>query len=127
MSRVVLDASALLALLNQEQGAERVAPLMADAAISTVNLAEVTTRLALAGMPEAAIRETLALLPMELISFDSDQAIEVGLLAPATRASGLSLGDRACLILARILEATAVTADQAWTNIEGRPPIDLIR
>lgn len=127
MSRVVLDASALLALLNQEQGAERVAPLLADAAISTVNLAEVTTRLALAGMPEAAIQETLALLPMELISFDSDQAIEVGLLAPATRASGLSLGDRACLILARILEATAVTADQAWANIEGRPPIDLIR
>jgi len=127
VSKAVLDASALLALLNQEEGAERVAPLLADAAISTVNLAEVTTRLALAGMPEAAIRETLALLPLESVPFDSEQAVQVGLLAPATRASGLSLGDRACLVLARRLDATAVTADHAWTGIEGGAAIDLIR
>ncbi len=64
--------------------------------ISTVNLAEVITRLALAGMPETAIREALALLPLESVSFDVGQAIEVGLLAPTTRPSGPSLGDRAC-------------------------------
>lgn len=127
MSRVVLDASALLALLNQEEGAERVAPFLADAVISTVNLAEVVTRLALAGMPETAIREALALLPLESVPFDVGQAIEVGLLAPTTRPSGLSLGDRACLILARRLDATAVTADQAWVGIDAGVAVELIR
>lgn len=127
MSRVVLDASALLALLNQEEGAERVAPFLADAVISTVNLAEVVTRLALAGMPETAIRETLALLPLESVPFDVGQAIEVGLLAPMTKPSGLSLGDRACLVLARRLDATAVTADQAWVGIDAGVAVELIR
>ena len=127
MSRVVLDASAILALLNQEEGAERVAPFLADAVISTVNLAEVVTRLALAGMPETAIREALALLPLESVPFDVGQAIDVGLLAPTTRPSGLSLGDRACLILARRLDATAVTADQAWMGIDAEVAVELIR
>lgn len=127
MSRVVLDASALLALLNQEDGAELIAPFLADAVISTVNLAEVVTRLALAGMPETAIREALALLPLESVPFDVGQAIEVGLLAPTTRPSGLSLGDRACLVLARHLDATAVTADQAWVGIDAGVAVELIR
>lgn len=127
MSRVVLDASAILALLNQEEGAERVAPFLSDAVISTVNLAEVVTRLALAGMPETAIRETLALLPLESVPFDVGQAIEVGLLAPMTKPSGLSLGDRACLVLARRLDATAVTADQAWVGIDAGVAVELIR
>ncbi|CBE67679.1 MAG: type II toxin-antitoxin system VapC family toxin [Candidatus Methylomirabilis oxygeniifera] len=127
MSKAVLDASALLALLNQEEGAERVAPFLSDAVISTVNLAEIVTRLALAGMPETAIRETLAFLPLESVPFDIGQAIEVGLLAPTTKPSGLSLGDRACLILARRLDATAVTADQAWVNIDAGVAVELIR
>ena len=127
MSRAVLDASALLALLNQEEGAERVAPFLADAVISTVNLAEVVTRLALAGMPEAAIREALALLPLESVPFDVEHAVEVGLLAPATRPSELSLGDRACLVLARRLGAIAVTADQAWGGIDTGVAVELIR
>lgn len=127
MSRVVLDASALLALLNQEDGAELIAPFLADAVISTVNLAEVVTRLALAGMPETAIREALALLPLESVPFDVGQAIEVGLLAPTTRPSGLSLGDRACLVLARHLDATVVTADQAWVGIDAGVAVELIR
>lgn len=78
-------------------------------------------------MPEAAIRETLALLPLEPVPFDDEQAVQVGLLAPATRASGLSLGDRACLVLARLLDATAITADYAWIGIESGTTIDLIR
>ncbi|HWQ68989.1 MAG TPA: type II toxin-antitoxin system VapC family toxin [Patescibacteria group bacterium] len=127
MSKAVLDASALLALLNQEEGAERVAPFLADTVISTVNLAEVVTRLALAGMPETAIRETLAFLPLESVPFDVGQAIEVGLLAPTTKPSGLSLGDRACLVLARRLNATAVTADQAWVGIDAGVAVELIR
>jgi PIN domain nuclease of toxin-antitoxin system len=127
VNKAVLDASALLALLNQEEGADRVSSLLTDAVISTVNLAEVAARLALAGMPEEAIRETLALLPIDLIPFDADQAVQVGLLAPATRSSGLSLGDRACLVLARLLDATAVTADRTWTSVASGTRIECIR
>ncbi len=127
MSRAVLDASALLALLNQEAGAERVAHFLTDAVISTVTLAEVVTRLALAGMPESAIREALDLLPVESVPFDAESGIEVGLLAPTTRSSGLSLGDRACLVLARRLSAAAVTADQAWVGLDVGVPVELIR
>lgn len=127
MSRVVLDASALLAMLNQEDGAERVTPFLSDAVISTVNLAEVVTRLALTGMPETAIRDALAILPLESVPFDVGQAIEVGPLAPTTRPSWLSLGDRVCLVLARRLDATAVTADQAWVGIDAGVAVELIR
>ncbi|MDE2058165.1 MAG: hypothetical protein KGL31_12530 [candidate division NC10 bacterium] len=87
-SKAVFDASALLALWNQEDGAEGVVPLLADAAISAVNLVEAAARLALAGIPEAAIRETPALLPLEPVPFDDEQAVQVGLLVQATRASG---------------------------------------
>lgn len=127
MSRYILDASALLALLNEEEGAEVVIPLLPEAVISTVNLAEVVTRLALAGMPEPAIRATLALLPLDPVAFDDDQAIQTGLLAPATRTLGLSLGDRACLALARLQEATVVTADQVWQTLPLGIPVLVIR
>lgn len=83
MSKAVLDVFAPLTLLNQEDGAEHVVPLLAETAISTVNLAEVTARLALAGMPEAAIRET-----PEPVPFDDEQAVQVGLFAPETKVSG---------------------------------------
>lgn len=117
MNSYVLDASALLALLNEEVGAEVISTILPDAVISTVNLAEVVTRLALAGMPESAIRDTLALLPLDMVPFDDEQAFQTGLLAPSTRALGLSLGGRACLALARLRGATAVTADQAWQTL----------
>jgi len=127
VSRVVLDASALLALLNQEAGAEQVAAVFPAAVISAVNVAEVVTRLAVAGMPKAAICETLDLLALEVIPFDAEQGVEVGLLAPVTRSTGLSLGDRACLVLARRLGAAAVTADQAWVSTDVGVAVKLIR
>mgnify|MGYP005860575515 FL=1 len=113
--------------MNEEEGAEVVIPLLPEAVISTVNLAEVVTRLALAGMPEPAIRATLALLPLDQVAFDDDQAIQTGLLAPATRTLGFSLGDRACLALARLQEATVVTADQVWQMLPLGIPVLVVR
>jgi ribonuclease VapC len=127
MSKVVLDASALLALLNAEKGAEVVQELLPEAIISTVNLAEVVTRLSAVGMPDNEIRGTLSLLGLEMMVFDEEQAFLAGLLVSNTHSFGLSLGDRACLALAEVAHATAVTADQAWEGLDIGVEIRLIR
>ena len=127
MSKVVLDASALLALLNDEKGADLVRDLLPDASISSVNLAEVVTRLSLLGMPGEQIREILTLLGLDVKPFDEELAFHTGLLATQTHSSGLSLGDLACLALARAMEETAVTADRAWNDLDLGIKIKLLR
>lgn len=127
MSKFVLDASALLALLNNERGADLVKELLPDAMISAVNLAEVVTRLALLGMPGEQIRDTLALLGLNIEPFQEEQAFCAGMLAAQTHSLGLSLGDRACLTLANVTGATAVTADHIWNDLNIGVKIQLLR
>jgi ribonuclease VapC len=127
MSDYVLDASAVLALLNQEPGANLVQDALPHAVLSTVNLAEVVTRLAAKGMPEPDIRDVLGLLGVEFVPFDAESAIQSGLLFAHTQGAGLSSGDRACLTLAGNLNATALTADRAWQNLELGVQVRLIR
>ncbi len=128
MKRGVLDASALLALLNGEAGSELVASVIADgAAISTVNLSEVVTKLSEIGMPETPIHDVLDLLGLEIINFDFEQAYQVGLLRPLTRHAGLSLGDRACLALAKQLGLPALTTDRAWEGLAVDITVQMIR
>jgi ribonuclease VapC len=123
----VLDASALLALLNAETGSDLVQDLLPDASISTVNLAEVVTRLSAVGMPENDIRNTLTLLGLDVIPFDEEQAYLTGFYYSYGRVYGLSLGDRACLASARTSAATAVTADRAWEDLDLGIEIKFIR
>jgi len=127
VSKVVLDASALLALLNDETGSDLVRELLPDALISTVNLAEVVTRLSLLGMPGEQIREVLTLLGLNIEPFEEEQAFRTGLLAAQTHSLGLSLGDRACLALASATGATAVTADRVWNGLDLGVKIQLLR
>jgi ribonuclease VapC len=116
----VLDASALLAYLRDEPGAEVVSEAIAGgAAVSAVNLAEVLSRVADRGRDPAAlvVRMTERGLlggAIAVESFTTADAVETARLRPLTRKAGLSLGDRACLTLARRLEAPALTADLAW-------------
>ena len=123
----VLDASALLALLNDEPGAEAVAGRLAEAVISTVNLAEVVTKLREAGMPADETEEVLTELGLPAIPFDEEQAYVVASLRAPTRASGLSLGDRACLALALTLDRPAVTTDRAWRRLKVGVPVVVAR
>ncbi len=119
MTDWVLDASALLALLNREPGAERVAEaLAAGAIISAVNLSEVIARLAEIGMPGAEIREAIEPLGLDVADFDAEGAFAAGLLRPATRAAGLSFGDRACLALGAQRGVPVLTADRAWIGLD---------
>ncbi len=127
MSEYVLDASALLALLNAEKGADLVQGLLPQSVISTVNLAEVVARLSAVGMPEDQIRDVLAYLGLETMPFDEEQAFQSGFLYKQTQPLGLSLGDRACLALAQITDATAVTSDRAWKDLDIGVGLKLIR
>lgn len=128
MRRGVLDASALLALLNGEPGSEQVANVIVDGAvISTVNLAEVVTKLSEIGMSEALIHDVLDSLGLEIVDLDFKQAYQIGLLRPLTRHAGLSLGDRACLALAQQLALPALTTDRIWQNLAIDVKVQVIR
>ena len=119
----VLDTSALLAHLRDEPGADVVAEAIASGAvISTVNLAEVFSRVADRGHEPAKLAAELTqsgLLDgaITVEPFTAADAIETGRLRPLTRDAGLSLGDRACLALARRLDAPALTADTDWQGV----------
>jgi ribonuclease VapC len=116
----VLDASALLALLLGEPGGDRVRSELSDAIMSSVNLAEVVAHYARNGAVEDDIREVLGPLPFARIPFDDDFAFDCGLMLPATRSAGLSLGDRACLTLAKRTGLRALTADRSWAAVGER-------
>jgi PIN domain nuclease of toxin-antitoxin system len=127
LSEYVLDASAVLALLNAEAGGEAVKPILPKSSMSAVNQAEVVSRLAAVVMPEEEIRVALGLLGIEIVPFDEELAYRSGLLYPKASASGLSLGDRACLALGMRDSAVVVTADRAWGDVQVDAQIELIR
>ena len=129
MSSCVLDASALLALLNDEPGADVVAAALDDSGtvIGSVNYCEVVGKLAQYGMPDNAIRQVLGQIGLSVHDFDEALALQAGLLRPSTMKQGLSLGDRCCLALAQMLALPALTADKAWADVKIGAPVKLIR
>lgn len=128
MNRVVLDASALLALLNGEPGAEKLTPqLLSNAASSTVNLAEVQAKLVDRGLDPADAWEATLTPVHDAVDFTVEHARIAGTLIAQTRSLGLSLGDRACLALALSLKAPVYTADKSWKNLKLGVRVHVIR
>jgi ribonuclease VapC len=127
MNRVVLDASALLALLQDEPGGETVAESIPGAVISTVNLSEVVSKLMEKGVPEQAVRSALKELELEIHPFSEDLAYRTGILRPSTRSLGLSLGDRACLALSQHLDRPVLTTERAWRELRLGIEVRVIR
>jgi len=107
-----------MALIQHEPGGDVVSQALDEGAtISAVNLSEVIAKLADSGAAEALIRSALARLNVEVVAFDAELAYSAGLLRPLTRQAGLSLGDRACLALARRLAAEVITTDRSWAEL----------
>jgi PIN domain nuclease of toxin-antitoxin system len=128
MSKAVLDASALLAVLFQERGSEKMTDeIMDQAVISTVNLAEVQSKLVKMGHPPENAWSDALLLETEPEPFTAKQAKVAGSLIAATEKFGLSLGDRSCLALAIALKAPVYTTEQVWKNLKVGVPIHVIR
>ena len=116
MSEPVLGASALLAVMLEERGAEKVRDLLPGAIIGAVNLAEVVAKLQERGVPDEEIDRAIARLDLPVIPFDMAQAMVAGKLR--ARTLGLSLGDRACLALAVVRGTPAVTMDRGWSALD---------
>jgi PIN domain nuclease of toxin-antitoxin system len=128
MKRIVLDASAILAVIGGEPGAEKLTPdLLARAVGSSVNLAEVQTRLVSRGWTADQAWEDATSPVREIVSFDEEQARIAGDLVIQTRHIGLSLGDRACFALGIALKLPVYTAEKAWKKLKVGVRIHVIR
>ena len=117
MTCFVLDASAVLALLLGEPGADKVATALDDAVMTTVNLAEVVSHYAKLGIGRRDIEALLRPLPIRLAPIDTALSYAAGTLRPITIAGGLPLGDRYCLALARREGVPRLTAERRWPSI----------
>lgn len=118
----VFDSSAVLAVIFDEPGAEQAMRWLEEgnALISSVNQAEVLAKLLDKGLSEADVDAICLQMPLQVVPFSAEQARIAGSLRHATRAFGLSLGDRCCLALAQDRGgAQIVTADQPWAELAG--------
>ena len=127
MSKVVLDASALLAVLRREPGREVVEPLLAGAAVSAVNYSEVIKKSVESGGQAQETRTLLRLMDLVVVPFDEAQAFQAGVLFGQTKVKGLSFADRACLGLGLLRMWPVMTTDRRFADVGLPMEIRVIR
>ena len=127
MSEVVLDASAILAIIFGESGDAGALALTSRARVSAVNLSEVVAEMDERGFGPTEAEVLLGGLGMEVAEFGREDAFRAGRLRQATRRMGLSFGDRACLALALRAGLPVVTADRAWVDLGLPVEVELLR
>jgi ribonuclease VapC len=127
MASAVLDSSAVLAVLNAEPGADVVIATLNDALLSTVNYAEVVTKIVERGGTYKEAEAALQLITATVIDFDIALAQRTGALRAETLKRGLSLGDRACLSLAEREGVPAITGDRSWVGAVSGVAVRLFR
>ncbi|UJP08843.1 PIN domain-containing protein [Microbacterium sp. KUDC0406] len=108
----VLDASAVLAFLQGEPGADLVESALDGGVVGAANWSEIAQKIRAAGADWGVARSLLLSydLRVEPVTIADAEAAA----AAWRRGSGLSLGDRLCLALSDRLDASALTADRAW-------------
>jgi ribonuclease VapC len=127
MSKVVLDASALIAFIKGEPGCDRVRDVLGDASISAVNFCEVIAKMTDYGRSAEEVTSQLDRLQLDILAFTSEDARVAAALRSTTRAAGLSLGDRSCLALAMRMGLPVLTADRQWSDLPVDVTVQLIR
>jgi ribonuclease VapC len=125
--RCILDASALLAMLNGEPGGASVEPYLMGAGISSVNWSEVIQKLLAKKVITTGMQEDFQKLGLMILPFTTEQAELAASLWTTTQSIGLSLGDRAFLALATTLNLPVVTADRAWKALNLTISVQMIR
>ena len=117
-NKYLLDTSAIIALLNKESGYEIVDSIIANSAISSVNLSELVSVLTRAGVPENEVDSIVTDIVPEIIPFCENLAIKSGKLSKATKEFGLSLGDRACISTGDYHNMEIYTSDKIWSKLQ---------
>lgn len=117
MIEYILDSTALIALVSLEPGSQRIVGLLGNSAVSAVNLAETANKLLEKGFSQEEVRESLAKLELKVEDWSEAMAYRSVHFTQFNKSHGLSLGDRACLTLAKELRATAVTSDRTWRRL----------
>ncbi|MDG1437120.1 MAG: type II toxin-antitoxin system VapC family toxin [Rickettsiaceae bacterium] len=120
MNKVILDASALLALINNEKGASIIEPLIGTIIMSSVNITEVAGKVydILGNENEEQCKLSIEPFVHSIIEFDKTQCYIAASLKNYTQHKGLSLGDRACLALGIQLNLPVYTADKVWAELD---------
>jgi PIN domain nuclease of toxin-antitoxin system len=122
---IVLDTSAVLALLFDEPGADEVKSVLASAILSAINYAEVLGRYERDGKDSRSIATRIAGDTREIVAFDASMAYDAAHLMRITRPFGLSLGDRCCLALAMQRKCPVLTADRIWLRLSLPTPLEI--
>ncbi len=119
MTQFVLDASAMLALIQGERGSERVAQSLeqGQCVVSVINLSETMAKLVMNGVPAEPAEAVVRGIPAQAVPCDEVIAYKAGALAAIGRPLGLSLGDRICLATAQSLGGIILTTEQAWRKV----------
>lgn len=123
----VLDASALLAYLQDERGSGNVEKVLHDSVISAVNWSEVVQKASVHGINIHGIKEDLEAIGVAIAPFTAEHGESAGLLWKETSKHGLSLGDRACLALGLAMNAPVLTCDSAWKKLKLDIDIRILR
>jgi PIN domain nuclease of toxin-antitoxin system len=120
MAQFVLDASALLALIQVERGAERITQALelGECVVSAVNLSEALAKLITVGLPDEQAEAVVLGLPAEIVPCDERIAVQAGHLAAMGKSLGLSLGDRICLATAQVHGGIVLTTEQLWRKVQ---------
>ena len=126
MRKAVLDASAILAALFREPGADIVEAHYEAGIVSSVNLSEVAAKLSDRNMPGIEARMLLSGLGLAVRPFDESLAYMAGALRDATRPFGLSLGDRACFALGLAEGVPVVTVDRKWADVSETVGVEVV-
>jgi ribonuclease VapC len=124
---VVLDASAVLVLLLDEIGADVVGDVLTEGVLSAVNLAEVLSKLTDGGADVSGLADHLRAAGVLIEPMTEADAEQVAALRRIDAGRLLSLGDRCCLALGRRLAAPVLTADRAWSELDGDVEVRQVR
>jgi PIN domain nuclease of toxin-antitoxin system len=127
VTALILDSSALVAVIHQEPGSEQVLPRVHGSLLCTVNAAECIGVLMRKGADFPRARNAIMLSRVRIVDFDIGLAEIAGALEEKTKPRGLSLGDRACLALALRENLPVLTADRHWKDVDVGVEIRLIR
>ena len=127
VTRVVLDASALLAWLKKERGHGVVERYLDDAVISTVNLSETIAKSLVKGGSLEVVYAQIQSLNLGVLSFTEEECLIAATFHVTTKDLGISLGDRACLALGCKLQLPVVTAEHRWKDFDSGVELIMIR